>query len=84
MDRGAAPICRSASLGAIRSGVLEVLPGLDHLDSGKKPQGTILPYITIYFGHHIRGSTTRIAAYTNVCRYLAQSKFSSLRSFLQV
>ena len=22
------------------------------LDSGKKPQGTILPYITIYFGHH--------------------------------
>ena len=38
-------------------GPLEVLnlPGLDHLDSGGKPQGTILPYITIYFGHHSSG-----------------------------
>ena len=50
MDMGAALICRSSS--RTNSGPLEVLPGLDHLDSGKKPQGTILPYITMHFGHH--------------------------------
>ena len=57
MDRGTAPIIRSAS--RWDSGVLEVLPGLDHLDSGKKPQGTILPYINMHFGHH-SSCTSRI------------------------
>ena len=44
MDMGTVPICRSAS--RTNSGPLEVLPGLDHLDSGKKTAGY---HFTIYY-----------------------------------